>query len=684
MENGFNNFLSSLRILLVIFITGFIILLISRFFFLFVYGDFSDLSGYGSDLVNAFIMGARFDVKILTFCLFPLALLSFTQLYSRKKTVIDSFYYKVSIIYGTIVLFFITLISIIDFNFFKFFNTRISILFFGILEDDATAVLKSIWTDYPVVLFTIFLIVFSILIYFLLKRLLRKDIKADYLRNLWLRLVFIFFFLGLYFLGLRGSVRMFPLGVSYTTISKNSFINTLTVNGIFSLKAAYSDKKSSKINTNIPSMLKRYGFKTPEEAIACYLGIKIIDSVNLSNNLLSTTPADSLLISNPPNVVFVLMESMNNYYFDLNSSETNVLGKLEEQMHDCYVFRNFLSAGNLTIFSLEGILAGTPIAPISQSVYQNRPLSSSVAKPFKEKGYETSFITGGDMGWRSLDKFINNQYFDVTEGKSTLNKIYPEAYTCEWGVHDEFLFDRILQILKNTSGKPQFIVGFTISNHTPYETPGSYNHYPLKINTGLKSRLKTTPEIAYKNFLAYQYANNCLGQFIENIRNSSLGENTIIVATGDHTNQTIFDFTDKDMMKKYSVPLIIYVPEKYRPRHPVDTARFGSHKDIFPTIFNLALSDATYLNTGINLLSAGNKNNFGIYCFSLAINSSGCVDFKNAPLFYSWESDRVKSLIPINVLHDIRLDSLLLKARAYVASMDYYIMAELKSKKVGE
>jgi len=197
-------------------------------------------------------------------------------------------------------------------------------------------------------------------------------------------------------------------------------------------------------------------------------------------------------------------------------------------------------------------------------------------------------------------------------------------------------------------------------------------------------RLKANPETAYKNLLAYQYANSCLGEFIENIKNSSLGENTIIVATGDHTNQSLFDFTDQDLLKKYSVPLIFYLPEKYRPDHAVNTARFGSHKDIFPTVFNLALSNTPYLNTGFDLLSGEDKHNFGIYTFSLAINSTGCVDFQGTPLFYRWEDNSFNSLFPINALEDRHLDSLYLRARAYNASMNYYIMSELKRKKVRE
>lgn len=682
MDNRYRNFLSSLRYLIWLFLIGITLFFISRLVFLFVYGDLNALISTWTEVIRAFAVGLKFDFKVLTFALLPLALLCLLQLLNTSSKIIYGFYYRISLYYGSFVLLIFSLISVIDFNFYKFFNTRISVLFFGIVEDDTKAVLKSVWTDYPVVWILLSLIVLAILLFLLIKWLFRREIKWVYVQSSWLKTFSVFLFLGVYFLGLRGSVGMKPLDVRHSTISKNTFINMLTLNGVFSLKNAYSDRKDSKINTDIPEMLSNYGFKTPQEAIEQYLGRNIVDSIGLANNLLITTPQDSFLASNPPNVVFILMESMNGYYLDLNTPETNVLGKLEAELPYCYVFRNFLSASKGTIYSLEGILAGTPLAPISQSVYQNRALSSSVAKPFKDRGYVTSFVTGGEMGWRSLDQFINHQYFDNVEGKSVLEKLYPDASTCEWGVQDEFTFSRIFQLLKEANGKSQFVVGFTISNHTPYETPKSYVQYPLTLTDEIKSRLKTSPEIAYSNLLAYQYANSCLGQFINDIRNSSLGENTIVVATGDHTNLQLFEFADKDLLKKYSVPLIIYAPAKYRKNQNVDTRRFGSHKDIFPTIFNMSLSSATYLNTGSDLLAERDNNNFGIYCYNIAMNSKGCVDFQSTPLYFNWENDSTGVLIPTQ--QNFHIDSLYLKSKAYVSSMKFYIMNELRSKKVGE
>jgi len=683
MNYRYLNYLTSLKILFRIFLLGLIILFVSRIVFLVSFGDFSDLSSYIPDLLYAFVMGLRFDIKVLAFGLIPLFLLCIAQFLNYNKPSKYGFFNRFSLIYSLILFSFIIIITVIDFYFFKFFHTRISVLFFGIMEDDTAAVLKSVWTDFPIIIISIsFLVVFIPLI-FVLNKLVKTIAKHYFIESIGLRFIFVVLFCGLYFLGMRGTVGLIPLDVRYSTISNNSFVNTLTLNGVFSFKTAFTDRKETVINTNIPEMLSKLDFNNPTAAVVGYLGTPNIDSTNLINNLLSTTPTDSLLENDKPNVVFIFMESMSNYYLNFHSAETNLLGKLEEQLKDCYLFRNFLSSTSGTIYSLESVLVGTPNSPLSQSVYQNRSLSSSVAKPFHDKGYSSSFVTGSSLGWRNLDKFIYHQYFDNVEGESALKKFYPNASTCEWGVHDEYIFDRVFQILKQKDEEPNFIFTLTDSKHNLYKIPDYYQNYPLSISDEIKSKLKVSEEVAYKNLLGYQYANNCLGQFIEELRKSPLGENTIVVATGGHNTLQLFEFADIDLFWKYSVPLIIYVPEKYKPKNEVETKAFGSHKDIFPTIFNLSLSNASYLNTGNNLLSTDTKNGFGVFNYYIAMSSAGCVNFQKSPINFVWQDSTYTSL-SLTDQQNFALDSLLFKAKAYKASMNYYIMSELKSKKVGE
>ncbi len=657
---------------------GILLFFISRLAYLFTYGDFKELSNFKIDLVRAFWVGIRFDVKVLTFAFLPVMLIPIATIFLGNK--LFKTFKQIIKIYGIIVICIFALLMVIDYYFYSFYNTRISIIIFGFFEDDTLAVIKTLWTDFPLIPILLGL---AVAIFLLVKAslwIVKERENFNFLSGkILFQIITIILVIGFYFLGLRGTVAIIPLDGRHATISDNSFVNALCNNAVFSLKTAYSDRKDISISIDSESMLRNFNFSNASDAIAIHLGKNGNDSLNIPD-LIATTPKNTFIEENPPSVVFIMMEGLSNYYINLHSAENNLLGSLELQLNDCYVYRNFLPSYNGTIYSLENLLVGTPQSPLSQSKFQTFALESSVAKPFKQKGYGTTFITGGKMGWRSMDKFIGKQYIDKVEAEPNLLKEYPNAKTGEWGVHDEHLFDRMFSILENSNGKPQFIFAMTISNHSPYDIPKDYENYPISLSSEVKKKIKTPEEVALRCFKAYQYANNCLGNFIEKVKNSPLGKNTIIVATGDHNLLQLFDFTDKDLLMKYSVPLIMYVPDNYKPKTAVNTKVFASHKDIFPTVFNTSLSEASYLKTGNNLFSSEAKNNIGVHCYRIAMDSVGCVDYttKN-PLFFRWNKTG-NQLEPSNENPDKHLQDLMLKSKAYVASMNLFIMNDLASK----
>jgi phosphoglycerol transferase MdoB-like AlkP superfamily enzyme len=481
---------------------------------------------------------------------------------------------------------------------------------------------------------------------------------------------------------MRGSLGTFPLEKDDATISKNHFINDLTVNGVFALKDSYADRQKYSISTNIPKMLAQYGFNTPGEAISAYLNKDIDEDVDLQKLLLAKTPADTFLMNNPPHVVFLLMESMSNYYLDLHTPSLNLLGALEEVLDECILYRNFLPASNGTIPTIESLMVNTPRYPLAQSKYFNKTLSSSVALPFVKAGYHTSLITGAKLGWRNFGKYASYQHLQTIEGRSAILSTVKGAESSEWGVYDEFMFERIFETLENANDTPQFIFAFSTSNHTPFELPRTYKPLPVNITQNIRKSLRADEKIAIKNFTNYQYANECLGNFIKRVMNSALGKKTIIVATGDHNTMQLFNFTDTQILQKLSVPLLWYIPDAYMKDYKIDTERFASHKDIFPTIFTLALSNMEYLNSGNNLLSRDLKDSdfYAVNNYDTAMNKYGCVLGLSKPLFYSWENGDPKVSRPTTLHETPELESLLQKTKAFTASMNYFVQTELLKK----
>lgn len=653
-----------------------------RLIILFFFNADPTIYSHTGDLAKAFFTGFRFDTMVICYGLLPVMALNFVGIFTfawgEKYFGVLKNVYRV---YYTILILTMILISVIDCYFYNFFMTRISVLIFGFVEDDTLAVVKAIWEDYPVIWIGIGLLVSGWLTYKLTGAI--QKIKMERFKMPLPAYIALLPILGFFFLfGIRGGFAFYPLRINEAIISQYSFINTMVPNGVYALKTAFKDWKEQDVNINTDKTMKKWGFKSPAEAVSIYTKQRVAENTDsLKAALTDRTPRNAFLEQNPPNVIFIQMESMSEHFIGLHNKETfNLLGALEGVLPHCVHFTHFLSATDATIHTLEGLLLNSPMTPISQSLFINKTLETAAAKPFKEKGYHTAFVSSGKLGWRNLDKFIPNQYFDQTEGLAHLEEFVPDVSSNEWGAYDEFLFKRIYDLLNGNKGQPQFIFGLTITNHTPYSLPDTYKPYPIRIPDALKDKLSAGEKHAQTHFSTYQYANDCLGRFISDIMNSPLGENTIVVASGDHSARRVFNYPEANMLQKLAVPLILYIPQQYREElEAPDTSRFASHKDVFPTIYNLALSDAAYVKSGVNLFDKeALADNFAILSYKLEMNNNGCVSYEVQPEYYVWSDEERTELKPAEEADVPQLRKDMEYAKAYTASMTYLVQEYLK------
>lgn len=661
-----------------------ILFAVFRLIILFFFNADPEIYNQTGGLIRAFFTGFRFDTMVICYGLLPVMAFGFIGIFTFSWG--EKYFAalrRTARVYYTILILVMLFISVIDLYFYNFFMTRISVLIFGFVEDDTVAVIKAIRSDYPVIWIVIGLIAAGWLAYKLvgtIQKIKTEPFKLPLPAYLLLLPVLGFFFL----LGIRGNFAFYPLRINDAIISPYSFINTMVPNGVYSLKTAFKDRKEQDVNINIAKTMKKWGFDSPAEAVSIYTKQAVAENTDaLKAALTSHTPANEFLEQNPPHVIFIQMESMSEHFISLHNKETfNLLGALEDALPHCVHFTHFLSATDATIHTLEGILLNSPMTPVSQSVYMDKTLDTSASKPFKDKGYHTTFITSGKTGWRNLDKFIPNQYFDQTEGSVHLEQSLQNVSSNEWGVYDEFLFKRIRDLLNQSSGKPQFIFGLTITNHTPYSLPNTYKPYPIHIPDSLKPGLSANEKHAQVHFSTYQYANDCLGRFITEIRNSPLGDHTIIVASGDHSARRVFNYPEANLLQKLAVPLILYIPEKYRENmNTPDTTQFASHKDVFPTIYNLALSDVSYVKSGINLFDEqALSDNFAIFNYKLQMSNNGCVSYEIQPEYYVWSNKERTELKPAEEADIPPLQADMKYAKAYTASMTYLVQEDLKEK----
>lgn len=583
-----------------VYLLGLFLFALLRLVYLIRFGETSIFNNYSSDIISSFITGMRFDTQILCYVLALVFLFNFLLFIPRER--LRKFIVSFAKIYSIIILSLLVFTLFIDHQFYTYFQSHINILAYGFLEDDTTAVMASIWSDHPIIILLLSNAFITFVIYKYVAHTYRHPIEISKLPNVFVNIGIMVISIGLFGIGIRGSVGIFPLQVDDSTVSENRFINSLTLNGIFTLEKAIEEKNEMRKPVHKTTVINNSGYANLNALLADFRDIPI-DSISGEADYFEITAKDSLLENDPPNVIFILMESFGGYYLNFHSEKLNLFGSLEDHLDDGVLFRNFLSSTQGTIYSLENIVINKNHPIVSNTKKRFESYKSSIAYPYFNAGYNTTFITGGKLGWRNLQDFIPNQYFKESYGKAKILKTNPKATTNTWGVYDEFLFDDIFNQLNNKS--PQMIFALSTTNHTPYEIPEDYQAYPITISDSLKDLIMANNDIAEANFRAYQYANDCLGKFLTKLKASEFSENTIVAVSGDHNSYALFPLHNSAMEEKdnHIVPFFLSIPKKYKTRLHINENRYGSHKDIFPTLINLSLSNQTYFSLGNDLFS---------------------------------------------------------------------------------
>jgi phosphoglycerol transferase MdoB-like AlkP superfamily enzyme len=110
----------------------------------------------------------------------------------------------------------------------------------------------------------------------------------------------------------------------------------------------------------------------------------------------------------------------------------------------------------------------------------------------------------------------------------------------------------------------------------------------------------------------------------------------------------------------------------------IDITRYGSHKDIFPTLFNLSLSNTEYFKSGNNLFGSESNDYFALNDYNRAFNKNGCVLLKDNPIYFKWND---KKLISCTAVENPGIEKLLKHAKTYSTFLELYIQNQIITRK---
>ncbi|WP_270988620.1 LTA synthase family protein [Campylobacter upsaliensis] len=572
------------KVLLQILIFSAIFIVISNLTRVLMHLAFIPQSADKIELLKMYLFGSYHDVRFLSAAFLPLLLCGFLSYFAPLLKIkggggvrvqIVKFYSIFSSFYIALIALLCVAFSFIKYYYYEMYKSKIDVFIFSVQNEEFGTIFKIIYADYPIIFALLALVLAVGVCVFINYKVLKISLKPLRL-NVFIVIFLNFILIGIYVLALRGPYHQILMNERNYRFANLEVINDIALNPIMAFSWA---RKASKELQKLPYISEEEGQVLQKELFS----------------LFATTPYNP---QNKPHIFVNLMESFANNALEFHSLELNLLGELEKHFKEDFVFERFLSSGNGTAPSLFYLYFNSPIT-LTKSKYFKTNLTQNPTEPFTKQGYEVIFITSGNRSWFELGTFLEGQKIKLIDSISLL-KDYPNAQKTAYGILDEYMYYKAYELFKGAE-KPLLIIALSTSNHPPY--PKVYESIS-KANLSGKIYEKL-PKNTYENLNNYAYANSEFGKFISKIKASDFKDKIIIAATGDHRVRDMKIDPLREKAFAYSVPFYLYVPQIYQNNLYYDKYRLASHKDIFPTLYELSLSETAYYSLGgRNLLAA--------------------------------------------------------------------------------
>ncbi len=379
----------------------------------------------------------------------------------------------------------------------------------------------------------------------------------------------------LIFLGARSSLDHRPANISTAAFSHDQLVNRLGVNSTYSLLYAISnisnEGRADRIYQKMPTeeMIRRvrHHMSLPNAVFP-------VASIPTYHEQL---PAQ--LLERPRNLVIVLEESLGaDFVGSLGGKPwTPQLDQLRKQG---LWFENLYATGTRSVRGIEAVTTGFLPSP-GRSVVKlglSQQHFFTLAQLFKRRGYDTSFIYGGESHFDNMRGFFLGNGFDRVVDEND----YPAPkFRGTWGVSDEDLFARADEEFRKMGDRPFFALVFTSSNHPPFDIPSG-----VVDNEPQQSVLEN----------AVRYSDYALGRFIDRARQSDYWQNTLFLVVADHVDKVFGQALVP--INKFHIPALVLGAEV----EPRIYTKIASQSDLPPTLLDLVGSPAKHPMVGRDLL----------------------------------------------------------------------------------
>ena len=245
------------------------------------------------------------------------------------------------------------------------------------------------------------------------------------------------------------------------------------------------------------------------------------------------------------NVIMMHLESMMNYFVDLEINGVEITPNLNKLTKQGLYFSNFYPEISVGTSSDTEFTVNTSLLPVTSGTvfvsYYDREYVS-LETLLAENGYYTFSMHGNKASMWNRDKMHPNLGYQ--------DMYFEDSYDIDdivgLGLSDVSFYKQIIPILSEIEAKHDNYMGtiITLSNHTPFNDLDKYPELDLTYKTTkINEETGDEEEIVYDyltntklgNYIrSAHYADLALGDFIDYLYESDIMNDTVFVMYGDH------------------------------------------------------------------------------------------------------------------------------------------------------
>lgn len=436
------------------------------------------------DVVQVLYHGLSLDLSFSLYLLAVPFLLVIASLWFGIPKWVFRIYYIIAAIL-------LSMAFVADTSLYEFWKFKLDASCLSYLETPTEA-MASVTTSY-ILIRLLCVVLCSTAIYWIYDKLTPHSLEAKLTANRQklIATIIAFLLIPLIVIGIRGGLDESTTNIGQVYYSQNQFLNHSAVNPVFSFLASFE---------NTVSDVMLYNF---------YSETELRQLTKPLYNCKSET-SDTLLTTNRPNVVVILLESCGSMFLDVmpNLRQAAIEGI---DFTNCY--GNSYRTDRGTVSSLSGYLSFPTMSVMKMS--NKVGYLPSIARSLQREGYSTEYLYGGDINFTKMKGYLISTGFQQLHWKQDYT--LEEQATSKWGVRDDITFKTLSQLIRQHDvGKP-FLIGYsTLSSHEPWDVP--------------VSRYKE------RQYNGFSYVDDCIGDFLRSMKQSKQWDNLLIVFMPDHSS----------------------------------------------------------------------------------------------------------------------------------------------------